>query len=205
MRVDQYGELVSEIYPPGKDYLGNLGNCMSETARYYNLFQYLGTNPPVPVDLRGFRTPTTYWQALDPECPVNWTDSSDQCLPWYISMLKMNKAYADEMKQRVKAAGYVTPDDNLVSIPFFCLVYAPWALSVIVLLQAITLRVPISWGQRTAAHLNWFQTALLCPKWVTWPMPKDTLMAQVNTYYASEPNNAGLLNLYKLAIEKRYK
>lgn len=205
MRVDQYGELVSEIYPPGPDYVGNLGNCMAETARYVNLSSFLNPGTKTTLKLMPFSTPTTYLQSLDPTCPSDWTDSSDQCMPWYIATNNLySQFYANEMKQRIKDSNFRTPDGNLMSIPFFCLLFAPWALSIVVFLQALSLRVPISWGQREAAHLNWFQTALLCPLWVRKAVPEHLLRRAVWQYYSNEPNVDWLLATYDKAIEKAY-
>lgn len=199
MRLDEFGELVSEVYPSGSNYAANLGNAMAETSRYANLINYVGKSP-LNSNLMGFRTPTSYLQAIDPQCPKDWTDSSDQMLPYYIAL----PSRQDEIKQRIKGWGYKTPDTNFVSIPFFCLLFAPWALSLVVFLQALTLGVPISWDQKIAAHLNWFQTALLCPRWIRHFMCEHQLRRAVSTYYAVEPNSGWLIDLYNEAIQKYY-
>lgn len=204
MRLDNYGELVSEIWPEGN--VANLGNCMAETARYYNLYRSLQIGlPPKPVNLTGFATLTTYLQSLDPACPSDWTVSSDQLLPLYIAYDKINPGYAKEMKHRIFKNWFRTPDNNLTSLPFLVLLILPRGiLNVVVFLQALSLRIPFSWDQKTATHLNWFQTALLCPLWVRKSMPATSLIAQISQYYSNEPNSGGLLNLYRVAIQKAY-
>lgn len=200
MRIDKYNELVSEIWPEGHP--ANLGNCLAETARTSNLSYFVQKLTPVSITLDKFRTPASYIQSLDPSCPPDWTDSSDQCLPWFIYFRYL--PLGREMRNRITAADFKTPDGNFISMPFFCLLYYPGLLKYVVALQALSLRIPIKWGQREAAHLNWFQTALLCPLWARKFMPEHLLRRAVWQYYSNEPNSNGLLDLYDEAIQKAY-
>ena len=107
MKKDQYLELVSEIHPEGHP--ANYGNAMAETARYAHLWMWAGSYIP-DVNLKDFRTDTTYLQSPSPNCPSTWTDSSDQCLPFFLAMqLSHTKPwgysidYAAEMKARIKS------------------------------------------------------------------------------------------------------
>lgn len=215
MKIDQYGELVSEIWPDGEP--GNLGNCMAETARWDHLYfwQFKETDPAAA--LLGFRTDTSYRQSLDPACPPDWKVSSDQCLPWFLAVSTPNSAawVANEMVDRFKAAGWRTPDGNFVSPGFFCLLKKWRALfNLCALVQVLIFKLPWRWddGQKklvssagsSADYLNWFHYSLYCWSWVRKLVPQETVLAKIRSYYEPEPNVQWLLDLYQTVADKEY-
>lgn len=208
------GELISEIWPDGHP--ANYGNSMAESSRYVHLCIWLYTEasrPPykanLPIELLVFRTSETYIQSASPNCPKDWLVSSDQCIVWHLIMR------SKEMEDRIKSAGWRTPDGNLVSPMFYAvLTRNKFLLNLFVGLQALIFKFPWRWNdgykriehssESSADYLNWLHCALYCSKWIRRLVNIKTMEEKIENYYKPEPNSDWLVNLYKELINNQY-
>lgn len=208
MKIDGLGCLITEGPAPGC-----YGDSMAETSRLAHLNSILSLDIVGCVDR--FRIEKGYCR--HPTIASIWPCSSDQLIPWYL-YLKTKPGFWDnfivELKQRIKSAGYKTPDGNVAAPILLALLFAPWLLNSLIAAQAMLFKVPWRWddGKKklvststmSCDFLNWFHCAIYCKPWILKMVPKETLKAKIRSYYKPEKNVQWLLDLYDRAIEKAY-
>lgn len=195
----------------------DMGDSCAETSRYAHLLQKLNTE--LPMDLNAFRTESGYVRHPSPLLPVDWRESdfsSDQALPLYLAMRNTRYGFgADEMKRRIREAGWKTGNGDYVSPMFFALlVDSKLLINLTVAAQALMFSIPFRWSDSkkrfestndsSGDYLNWFHASLYASPWIRKLVSKETLWAKITHYYRNEPDNTELLDSYRKVLERNY-
>lgn len=209
MRFDGTNCLVSQIWPDsGSGWAGNRGDSLANSCRYALLDDSYSK-----YNLDQFCTRTGYVRHPDPNMPDDWKENdipTDQALPYYLAASKDRK---DQMKHRIKCAGWRTGNGDLVSPIFFAvLTNSQWKIDLCLLAQMALFKVPFRWNDEkkwfesmvgaTADYLNFFHCLPWASVWVRKLVNKDTVKAKIHSYFESEPNVDWYLDLYDRAIER---
>lgn len=207
MKYDDYGTLVMEHV----DFPGSVGDSCAETARYRHLIMCAG-HPLKLEPLDKFITDKGYIR--HPDSPWREDDfSSDQALPLYLALRKFEHVSprAEEMRNRIKSAGWKTGNGDLISPLFFALLVKNDTLLFLALLaQALIFKIPWRWNDEkrtiessegsSCDYLNWFHAALyINPRYRRWMVSDAKLISMVEHYYKNEPNSGWVVNAYKEA------
>jgi hypothetical protein len=227
MKIDEYGciEMEHVSWP------GSIGDSAAESARYEHLRMLLGNYVSV-VNLERFVTPLGY--VRHPTAPgegafgeengkpsPSWREtdfSGDQALPLYLAWRRgTNFTRSEQMKARIKSAGWRTGNGDFVSPGFFgILIESDIISSASLLVQALLFKLPYRWSDSkkwfernddsSGDYLNFFHAAVYAPRPVRWLLtklvPKELLLKKIVSYYDPEPSVWWLLELYEKAIKE---
>ncbi len=192
---------------------GSIGDSFPESARYEHLKQLLG-NYKLECNFDQFITPLGY--VRHPDVPDDWKEkdtSSDVLTVPFIMFKRMQDPRADEMKKRIKSAGYKTGNGDFVSLGFFAeLTESNLLRNCGVLSQIAIFKLPYRWSdskkwfERTESssgdYLNFIHVAVYTPKWVRRLINPDQLLQKVRDYYKPEPNSEEVIDLYAKVIKQ---
>lgn len=209
MKYDDYSCIIMEHV----GFPGNVGDSCAETSRYKNLLMYTG-RPQHLEPLQQFITDKGY--VRHPDSPWREDDfSSDQALPLYLALKKFKHVSpaAEQMKARIKDAGWKTGNGDFISPLFYALLVENKTLLFIALMtQALLFKFPWRWNDEkhwfestkgsSCDYLNWFHAALEIDssKWRRRMISDDKLIEMVKHYYAGEPRSDWVVNQYIEAI-----
>ena len=214
MHYDELGLIVSDTSGPPSCF----GDSCAETGRVVHLGCLLGLQDGPAERLLHFVTSGGYVRHPSPTLPYDWREtdfSSDQALPLYLAWRQVGVAQAQEMKERIKAAGWRTGNGDLVSPYFFAaLIDSKLLMSLVCFIGAMVFKIPFRWSDSkkafesnadaTGDYLNYFHCLPFAYGWVRRLVGKSTLSDKIIRYYSNESNCAGLLARYGQAITAVY-
>ena len=191
-----------------------IGDSCAETARFI-VVTYTDGN--VTYDVTGFAFRTDKGYVRHPNI-VQWREedfSCDQALPLFLAYKLKGPPMAEEMKDRIKAAGWRTGNGTLISPMFYAILKGnKFLLNLAVAGQALLFKVPWRWSDSKKAfessqdasgdYLNWWMGAMQASPWARNLVPPSVLISKVEHYYRNEPNNSTILALYSNSIRRTY-
>ena len=209
MKIDEYGIVVSEIYPEDNDYFysGNRADSMATTARWVDLLFHSFRSSPVVLDK--FVTPTGYRSHPSPRMSLSLQEgsiSSDTALPFFIAA---GFVLHEQMRTRLVNNYFRTGDSKFVSTCLLSsILRSQLLLNICIIVQALIFKTP--WCKR-ADYLNWTHCALNGPKWIRRIIHQDTVIDNITLYY--KPTDGGLIELnvdwlvglYKQVIKENWR
>lgn len=201
---------------------GTIGDSCAETGRFYTLKAVIGDI--VTVDLAPFITDTGVLRY--PSSPWRENDTSgDQVLPLLAALVCMNETTLMK-KVLSQLKWYETGNGDLVSPCLLAqmkrceasLLQAFYDLAIVG--QALVFKLPYRWSDSSmsfkksadssADYLNFinslafahvFHNTAIC-SWAKKLIPMNKALAEVKSYYASEPNSQWIIDLYAQALPK---
>lgn len=211
MRIDEYGVLVSEIWPDtGDGWAANRGDSMANTARWFHLKWLVDGDSETRV-LENFITEKGYVRHPSPQMPDDWKESdipTDQCLPLFLGFRGHGKFV---MLDRIRKAGWRTGNGDLVSPAFYAILTdRAWLLGLALAAQLLIFRLPVRWSDSkrnlelsansSADVLNFIHALLSTKSIVNKFVDKLWLMEKIQSYFRNEPNSEFLIDFYRRAI-----
>lgn len=204
---------------------GSQGDSCAETFRYFQLTKFLGLEPieNVKVALINTKTPNGYLR--HPFVPEGWREedfTSDQFIPrMMFDTIKMwqfltnNRYCTNSTKTKLANPGVLAVKARASGKPS-----ALFDLALLV--QVLLWMLPFRWDDGKQAfepndnsscdYLNWFCILLQCEMFghtfisslAKRLVRPAVIKAKVLQYYAVEPNNLWILQLYNQAVDKAY-
>lgn len=222
MRLGTLNELISET----SDFPGSIGDSAHNTARQVVMVHSLAetgkeavdrTNPYVAA-LKAYRTPTGYVRHWD--APADWRETdttTDMLLPLYLAYKKVLPSYAEEMKQRIKDAGWKSGNGDFISPGFYGVLNGnQWMVNESLWIQSLFFKFPYRWSDSkkwfeksngsSADYLNWVIMAAECGyPWTQNLIDKEKLHYEIGMYFGTEPNNGVVVAVWEAYIEKNFR
>lgn len=218
MFFDKYGFVNLEQSP----FPGSIGDSCAETSRYVLLSYILGKD--IKINLSPFITSKGVLR--HPDSPWREDDTSDDQVSPLISVCSVTapelayKVIKQLEENHLKTGnGKLIHLTTLAQLERVCHRSGLWAWDIVILAQALILKLPYQWNDgkkkftktqdNSADYLNFINYLALASTTRTFGLlcklackiiSKELALNKVQSYYAQEPNNQIILDLYAKAI-----